>query len=439
MKLLAYCLTMFLIVSEPTFGQQFKVLYSFEGRYQAGDGAEPQGDLVMDKAGNIYGTTYLGGASLQPACAPYGCGSVFELSPNNDGGWSEVLLYSFCSDQVGIQCLDGKYPRAGLIFDSSGNLYGTTENGGNQACLPDLGGCGIVFELSPPSVPGNGWTEKVLYNFCSNAVNLQCLDGYHPVSQLIFDGSGNLYSTTLSGGTGHLTNSQNEGLVFELSPGESGWTETVLYNFCSLGTGNFCLDGAAPAAGVAFDNSGNLYGTTGLGGAPKSSGGGTVYRLSEGANGWTEEVLYAFRPPYLTGAGPVASVIFDRSGDLYSTVMGGGQYSFGGVFRLSPKGRGESTFSFNGEDGNDPTAGLLLRGNTLFGTTSGEGIDYIGSVFKIEAPEQESVLYNFCSQPNCTDGNNPLAGLIMDSLGNLYGTTNLGGANDWGVVFEITP
>jgi hypothetical protein len=435
MKFLAYCVTTLLIASGLTFGQQYKVLYSFGG-YQAGDGSEPQGDLVMDGTGNIYGTTYLGGGSLEPACAAIGCGAVFELSPDNNGGWTEVLLYSFCSDQVGIQCLDGKYPRAGLTFDSFGNLYGTTENGGNQTCQPDLEGCGTVFELSPPSVPGGSWTEQVVYNFCSSPINLQCLDGYHPLGRVIFDTPGNLYSTTLSGGTGRLAD-VNDGVVFELSPSSSGWTETVLYNFCSLGTGNFCLDGASPEAGVTLDSSGDLYGTTALGGAPKSLGGGTVYRLSQGPTGWQESVLCAFRPPFIGGGGPVAGVTLDRSGDLYSTVEGGGAYGLGGVFRLSSRGRGKSIFSFNGQDGNGPTAGLVLKGDTLFGTTSGDGFN--GSVFKIEAPEQESVLYNFCSQPNCTDGSEPLAGLIMDKSGNLYGNTNLGGANNSGVVFEITP
>lgn len=409
--------------------QQYKVLHTFTGGPH--DGVSPMGDLVFDHAGNLYGTTRGGGSGVG-----FG-GTVFELSPNADGTWTETIVYNFCSNQ----CLDGSQPEAGLTIDSTGNLYGTTYSGGLPC--PGFGGtCGTVFELSPPSSPGGAWTETVLHNFCTNVVNGRCLDGNYPHSRLTLDATGNLYGTTTWGGTGHLDGGENAGVVFELSPGANGWTETVLYNFCSLGQDKFCPDGAFPVAGVTFDKAGNLYGTTGTGGATRSAGGGTVYRLVPGAGQWTETVLYAFAfQPFTTGAGPGAAVSFDSLGNLYSTVEAGGQFGVGGVFRLSPKGGGsEQTLSFNGRNGSMPVAGVLMdsRHPALFGTTKLGGDNGFGTIFKIIAPAQESVLYSFCSQSNCPDGGVPVAGLVEENnSGNLYGTASQGGINNQGVVFEI--
>jgi uncharacterized repeat protein (TIGR03803 family) len=263
---------------------QYKVLYSFAGR-QSGDGETPLSNLVLDRAGNLYGTTREGGSGS----GGFG-GTVFELSPNEDGTWSESVLYSFCSNYVNLQCLDGSSPQSGLVLDSLENLYGTTLNGGQQSC-PATIGCGAVFELSPPSSAGAGWTYRLLYSFCLLRVGNACEDGYYPTSRLVFDKSGRLYGTTGSGGTGHLSNGFDAGTVFQLSPGIGGWTETVLYNFCSLGEGNFCPDGSFPQAGVTFDKSGTLYGTTELGGRSRSQGEGIVYKLSPGVNGWVVTVL----------------------------------------------------------------------------------------------------------------------------------------------------
>jgi uncharacterized repeat protein (TIGR03803 family) len=181
---------------------QYKVLWSFSGL--PGDGADPVSGLVSDHAGNLYGTTQYGGANDG--------GTVFELSPNADGSWAETILYNFCGDKNEGHCNDGQYPTTGLILDRAGNLYGTTNNGGSTDCLHNSYGCGTVFELSPSA---GVWTETVLYSFCADT---NCDDGYYPDSQLIFDGSGNLYSTTSSGGTGN----GGYGTVFELSPSASG-------------------------------------------------------------------------------------------------------------------------------------------------------------------------------------------------------------------------
>jgi uncharacterized repeat protein (TIGR03803 family) len=318
------------------------------------------------------------------------------------------------------------------VFDAKGDLFGTTDGGGNQPCPVSGSGCGTVFELSPPSSQGGAWTETVLYNFCSNNQTFRCGDGALPISQLIFDVHGNLYGTTSTGGTGGSTGGCCAGgTVFELSHSSGGWTETVLYNFCANG-GDECPDGTGPQAGVTPDKTGNLYGTTELGGGSGTRGGGTVYKLSPGSSGWTETVLYAFVPPYRHGENPLGTVTFDPQGNLYGTTEYS-QNNFGGVFRLSPKGGGNySAFLFNGSNGANPLAGVLLdsKRGVLYGTT-------VTAVFQIAGNGQETVLQNLCS--NCPNGYESAAGVIEDKTGNLYGTTKLGGINNQGVVFEIIP
>jgi uncharacterized repeat protein (TIGR03803 family) len=399
-------------------GQEYKVLYSFDTR--AGDGAQPVSDLVRDHAGNLYGTTKFGGSST--VCSST-CGTVFKLSPNADGTWIEEILYNFCSES---SCQDGALPEAGLVFDSKGNLYGTTSAGGTHSY-------GTVFQLSPPSSPSDSWTETVLYSFCSNYQENTCLDGAAPLSQLTFDMFGDLYGTTSSGGTGGTSGGCCEGgTVFKLSPSGGGWTETVIYNFCTAG--GICADGVAPQAGVTFDKYGNLYGTTIAGGDYRSNG--TVYKLTPGQNGWTETVLQTSKQSL--AAAPRGAVSIDQLGNLYSTFSARGQLGYGGLFRLGAHGGG-TEFSFNGSNGNMPAAGVLLDGkrSALYGTTEIGGVNNAGTIFTVTAPAQASVLYSFCSQSNCSDGQGPLASLLEDSSGNLYGTTKLGGANNQGVVFEL--
>jgi uncharacterized repeat protein (TIGR03803 family) len=413
------CVLAILLASTLTLGQaQYKVLWSFGS---GSDGALLFGNLTADRVGNLYGTTGAGGATS--FCT--GCGTVFKLSANTDGTWTETILYSFCSG--GQSCSDGAVPKAGLIFDASGNLYGTTASGGAHSY-------GTVFEVSPPPSPGDKWKETVLYSFCANYQNSTCLDGATPLSQLTYDTAGNLYGTTSSGGTGGTSGGCCEGgTVFELSPGATGWTETVLHNFCP--GGGICADGLAPQAGVTFDKGGDLYGTTIAGG--DYQGNGTVYKLSPGQNGWVETVLRTSMQSL--AAAPLGAVSIDRLGNLYSTFSRGGQNpGVGGVFRLGIPG-GATAFSFNGSDGNMPVAGVLLDSKqpTLYGTTEIGGVNDAGTVFKMVAPANESVLYSFCSQPSCADGSRPLASVIEDEAGNLYGTTRQGGVYNQGVAFEI--
>lgn len=219
------------------------VLYSFQSG--GTDGNWPDADLTFDPAGNLYGTTRIGGTDT------FHVGTVFELSPNGHGTWTESILHSFQSDGK-----DGNTPLAGLVLDTAGNLYGTTEYGGGASCS-----CGTVFELSPGK---NGqWTEHILHSF--NVEN-----GSGPVAGVIFDAAGSLYGTTFSGG------SRNNGTVFKLSPnGQGGWKESVLHSFSTLGRGN--KDGVNPWAGLILDAAGNLYGTATAGGSKNN---GTVFEIT---------------------------------------------------------------------------------------------------------------------------------------------------------------
>lgn len=429
MKKMALCIVELILSCTFAAGQQYKVLWSFTGGL---DGGYPAANLIFDPAGNLYGTTQYGGTA--------GGGTVFELSPQPDGGWTESVLYSFCSDQEGNICLDGSLPSAGLVLDPAGNIYGTTFNGGNTSCPGDIQGCGTVFELSPPTVPGGFWTKFVLYNFCSDlGAGNRCLDGSYPLSQLVVDADGNLYGTTLDGGSGRPTEYDGGGTVFELSPEGNGWMESVLYNFCSIGQRpHACQDGSDPHAGITFDKSGKIYGTTEYGGQLDA---GTVYRLSPKANGWTETVL---------GNGgsnrgyPVGAVSIDPRGSLYGTASRGGSSGGGAVFRLTEDGGAAVLFFDSSNGGYLPAAGVLLDPShrALYGTTEEGGTGW-GNVYEIVPPAQMTSLYSFCSQSNCTDGASPVAGLIEDSVGNLYGTAKLGGtgtrcgSGGCGVVFEI--
>jgi len=201
------------------------------------NGYFPESALVMDQAGNLYGTTADGGGSLN--CGNQGCGTVFELTPGANGKWTEELLHSFNSN-------DGEWPQASLIFDQAGNLYGTTYAGGAH-------GAGTVFQLTPKS--DGTWTESVLYAFCSSIIRAQCADGSSPLDSVTFDQAGNLYGTTAAGGSNSCSG-LGCGMVFKLTPNsDGGWHETILHVFQDH-------PGAKPEGGVIFDALGNLYGTT---------------------------------------------------------------------------------------------------------------------------------------------------------------------------------
>jgi uncharacterized repeat protein (TIGR03803 family) len=304
------------------------VLYTFKG---GSDGSEPKGSLLADTAGNLYGTTAAGGAN--------GWGTVFKVAPNG----TETVLYSFAHGDGGWM------PLAGLIADSAGNLYGTTDAGGTA----DFG---TVFKLAPDG------TETVLYSFQGGN------DGKIPVDTLLADSAGNLYGTTFEGG-GTGCGGGGCGTVFKLAP---DGTETVLYAFQG---GN---DGSSPYAGLIADASGNLYGTASEGGV---HGSGVVFEVAP--NG-TETVLYSFTNG-ADGGDPQGSLIADVAGNLYSTTYGGGANKDGTVFKLAPSGTETVLHSFAGKkDGQWLAAGVIAdaKGN-LYGTTSNGGKKKQGTVFSI--------------------------------------------------------
>ncbi len=320
---------------------------------------------------------------------------------------------------------NGASPYAGLIFDASGNLYGTTPYGGTGQCWAGYP-CGVVFELTPNS---NGkWTETVLYSLSG---------GLWPMAGLILDSKGALYGTTSGGGAGRCTEC---GTVFALTPGQGSWTESVLYSFQSVPT-----DGRTPVAGVIFDGAGNLYGTTSRGGPYQY---GTVFRLTPNQGGtWTESVIHCFEGyDYYDGSLPLSGIILDKSGNLYGTTSAGGAYGYGTVYELRPQAGGkwkeEVLYSFNntGKGGYSPAAGLIFdSAGGLYGTASKGGASGNGTVFKLTSKSggkwTERVIHQFAGTK---DGADPLAGLVFDRQGALYGTTNGGGSSGLGTVFKLT-
>ncbi len=325
---------------------------------------------------------------------------------------TETILHTFTGGS------DGGSPQAGLIFDSKGNLYGTTGGGGSSA---SCGGCGTAFELVPNS---NGtWTENVLYSFGS----LQNLgDGANPYGGLTFDSKGNLYGTTTSGGGSF------QGVVFELVAGSNGtWTEKVLYSFTGGNDGGFPY-----GSGLTFDSSGNLYGMTEAGGV---YGFGTVFELVAGSNGaWTEKVLHSFADGN-DGQFPFGStLIFDTAGNLYGVASGGGVHDWGVVFKVTRGSTGNWTekvlYAFpGGSGGSFPTGNLVFdSAGNLYG-----GASFI--VYELSPTSSgfwtEKTLHAFGGG---NDGANLYAGLVFDKAGNLFGTTNTGGTHR-GTVFELSP
>jgi uncharacterized repeat protein (TIGR03803 family) len=343
---------------------------------------------------------------------------------------NETVLYSFDGT-------DGAYPSAGLIFDSAGNFYGTTINGGSSSNCNS--GCGTIFELMPGT---NGkWKEKVLHSFNSG-------DGNTPFGGLIFDAAGSLYGTTMMGGA------YGFGTVFKLTPHSGGtWAETVLHSFNNDGR-----DGYWPEAGVIFDASGNLYSATEFGGGYGAScngfGCGAVFELMPGTNGkWKEKVLHSFSGT--DGAYPYAGLIFDSARNLYATTYGGGAHGYGTVFQLTAGAKGKWTekvlHSFDGPNdpgGNSPIGGVIFDGDgNLYGTTqAGACIEGCGTVFQLTPGAggkwTEKVLHNFNNERY---GLYPQSSLIFDAVGNLYSTTVEGGAGGdfcgegCGTVFQLTP
>jgi uncharacterized repeat protein (TIGR03803 family) len=372
--------------------QTLTVLYSFTG---GTDGYLPASPLIRDSAGNLYGVTFRGGDSNCDRGSS--CGVVFKVDANG----KETVLHRFTGKA------DGAYPVGSLARDSAGNLYGTANYGGNLAC--DQGfGCGTVFRLDT--------TGKLttLHIFTGT-------DGASPNGGLILDAAGNLYGTTFAGGS-----ASNSGTVFKI---DASGNHTVLYRF----TGK--VDGKNPVAGVIRDAAGNLFGTTYRGGT-FYFGSGTVFKLDSTGK---ETVLHTFIPNgLLDGADPYASVV-PNGEDFYGTTSAGGSSEFGTVFKLDNANNETVLYNFTGgTDGRYPQNSpvVLDASGNLYGTTEfGGDSNDDGTVFKVDQSGTETVLHRFTG----TDGSGPMAGVITDSAGNLYGTTYQGGAFGYGTVFKIAP
>jgi uncharacterized repeat protein (TIGR03803 family) len=337
LMVLAALVLSFVFASSAGATGKYRTLY----RFRSGEaGSRPASTLLFDSMGNLYGT---GSGGNQ------GCGVVFELISNGNGGWRKQVIYSFNGK-------DGFGPNPGLVFDSVGNLYGTTVFGGAF-------GEGAVFELMPQ---GNGsWKEKVLHSFRKR-------DGYLPSAGVIFDSSGNLYGTAGAGGD------FDDGAVFELTPtGNGGWKEKLLHSFNHLDT-----YGYYPSAGLIFDSAGNLYSTTSVGGA---YGNGTVFELTpRSGGGWRESVLHSFNAT--DGSYPYTGLILDSTGNLYGATAYGGAYDAGTAFEITRDKAGrwkeKVLHIFNGI----PNGPLIFDvAGSLYGTTyAGGGDNNCGTVFRLQ-------------------------------------------------------
>ncbi len=388
LAILAFTLT----TSTPAPAQAVNVLYSSTG-------PNPQAAVTFNAAGDLFWTANT---------------LVNELTPQTGGGFSYSI--PFASD-------NNSDPEGTVVFDSAGNLYGVAG--------PFKGNDGYVFELSP--VAGGGWTEQTIYTFSATGKR-----GSSPYVGLTIDSSGNLYGTTAYGGA--YGGPQSGGTVFELSTPQAGgpWVQKVLHNF---GNG---LDGQLPWSSLILDSAGNLYGTTQIGGEYTY---GTVYELTHQPGGtWKETILHTFSLD-ADGQAPYNNLALDAAGNLYGATIRGGYEGLGTVFELSPQANGtwseKILHGFSGRDGSSPYSGVTLdSAGNIYGTTfSGGAVHDAGIIFELvpkgNGNYSEKVLHGFTGTDG--DGANPLAGVVFGPDGNLYGTTEAGGTNGEGTVYEMAP
>lgn len=387
---------LFASASQLAQAQNFTVIHNFTGN----DGADPYAGPTLDAYGHLYGTTYSGGT--------HGAGSVYKLTQQGSS-WLLNPLYSFSGEA------DGAGPGFGsLAIGANGTLFGTTEGGGIF---------GVLFNMVPRPNPCISvlcyWTDHVLHVFGSGN------DGSQPLGRLIFDAAGNLY------GTANLGGADGNGAVFELTHSGQSWNETLLYSFAG-GT-----DATNPEAGVTMDALGNLYGTSSFGGANSD---GAVYKLTHSGSGWTESVIYNFTGGN-DGQNPVGGVIVDASGNLYGGTFFGGANGGGTVYKLSPSGGGytlTTIYSFSGFGG--PYNDLAFDASgALYGATEGDGAYNAGTVFKLTPSGGSWTMTDLHDFTGGSDGGVPYGAVAVAAHGDIFGTTSLGGSNNDGVVWEVTP
>ncbi len=395
---LVICAATTLLATASWAANTTKQIYSFAG---STDGEYTDTELVRDSAGNLYGTSVQGGT--------YGGGTVFQVTPAG----VHTVLYNFTGGT------DGGEPYKGVTLDAKGNLYGTAVTGGGGSCE---GGCGVVFKLTNS---GGVWTQSVIHAFGGGN------DGSGPGSPVTLDRYGNVYGTTPTGGA------LGVGVVYQLTPGTTGWKFHLVHTF----TGG--ADGEGGSAGRLLIARGSLYGACTTGGG---NGFGTVYQITPTQGKWTFTTLYAFKDTP-DGALPYGSLVYDNAGNLYGTTYYAGANDFGSVYKLT-NNNGTWTesviYSFKGgTDGASPISSLVsdAAGN-LYGTTSDGGAASCscGVIYKMTRGAggqwKESVVYSF---PGSPDPGFAYNGMIGDGAGNFYGATVHGGTNNDGAIYEFTP
>jgi len=391
----AFALTLAALLAQPAHAQTYTVLYTFTG---GADGGYPYAGVILDDAGNLYGTTEARGDVS--ACGLFhGCGIVYKLDPSG----KETVLHTFKGGS------DGRQPQWGNLFrDKTGNLFDTTVYGGLS--VTDVGG-GVVYKVTKTG------KETILHKFAGGAE-----DGLEPQTGLIQDAAGTFYGTTAAGGI-----SVECGTVFKMT--KSGKV-TVLHSFA-------ITDGCQPIGGLVMDAAGNMYGLTSSGG---STGLGTVFKITKTGKLTT---LHTFKGQP-DGALPLGILILDKAGNIYGTTPGGGDpncttanQGCGVVFKIDKHGKETILHSFLAPEGGLPYAGLVLdAAGNLYGTTSGFAAHNWGSIFKLDKKGTFTKLYDFTGG---ADGGFPFNGLTQDKAGNFYGTAYLGGSSGYGVVFKLTP
>jgi uncharacterized repeat protein (TIGR03803 family) len=378
-----------------------EVIYSLAGE---DDGEYTDTDLVIDSAGNLYGSSVLGG--------DFGGGTVFQLTPSGNS-WIHTVLYSFSGGG------DGGEPYKGVTLDAEGNLYGTAVTGGSGSCE---GGCGVAYKLTNS---GGTWTQTVIHSFTGGD------DGSGPGAGLTIDKRGNLYGMAPTGGAYGL------GTIYQLHPDGSGnYALKVIHAF----TGG--TDGATGSAGRMVLRGGHLYGAATAGGA---NGKGTAFELTPTSSGeWDFKTIYSFKGQPDAGF-PYGGLTFDASGNLYGTTYDDGANNLGSVYQLVPRQTGEwkerVLYSFRGgSDGQNSISNVVFdAAGNLYGTTSEGGLG-TGTIFELTPGANgrwtESIAHRFEGPP---DGAYAYNGMVGDGAGNFYGATVHGGAGDEGAIYKFTP
>jgi uncharacterized repeat protein (TIGR03803 family) len=421
-------LVLAVITTQPAQAQTFTTLAGFDGT----DGSSPLAPLVQATNGNLYGTTnqFNDGS---------GYGSVFEITTSG----ALTSLYSFCVQ--GPPCADGYGPVAGLVQDTNGYLYGTTEFGGSTDS-GTINPFGTVFKITPSG------TLTTL-----DSLGVDDASAPEPTAGLVRASNGDLYGTTTGGG------GNGDGTVFKIT---AAGKLTTLFNFCgapSCGVGQPTdADGFAPVAGLIQATNGDLYGTTTGGGANRGNqvNGGTVFKITLGG---TLTTLYSFCAQIncTDGLNPIGPLVQAANGNFYGTTVYGGANTTciagcGTIFEITPTGALTTLYSFcsqpncaDGEPGGNPTALIQGSDGNLYGTTANGGnnnngnsscfLSYgCGTIFQITPGGTLTTLYDLCSQSGCLDGATPQGGLVQDTNGTFYGPTSLGGGGGAGTVFSLS-